>query len=179
MGYGIVKNLDIIRKTLQKIIKKGVDLWCNIDYITIMDTDITSMEWVTENFACKGSSCCNHSAPYNIVLLHNLQCISDSIGLPINMTSGFRCKKHNITVSKHSDSYHTRGIAGDIWVEGMSGPELAQWAAKRDVFYNGGIGIYHNRIHVDHRPNGPARWFGSKIDEKQQDEIIKSLEEYR
>lgn len=88
-------------------------------------------------------------------------------GLPVKVTSGCRCRKHNSTIPGHAkDSQHTYGRAADIKIKGtdgnwMSASALIHLAEMVPQFNKGGIGRYTNRIHVDIRSNGPARWGGA------------------
>ena len=106
-------------------------------------------------FACNGGGCCGHSSPMDRVFLEKLQDFRDIAGVPVKVTSGFRCNIHNKNINGAKNSYHTLGLASDIKcalpVERMV--EIAQ-----KVGFNG-IGIYSNRIHVDDR-QVPARWNG-------------------
>jgi uncharacterized protein YcbK (DUF882 family) len=55
-------------------------------------------------------------------------------------------------------SKHIQGIAADIIIEGLTPEEMYMAAQRIPEFKQGGIGLYHNRIHVDTRRDGPARW---------------------
>lgn len=122
------------------------------------------MEQLSDNFnrrefACKGSSCCGGSAPVDSKLVEALQELRDLAGEPIMITSGFRCLAHNSTIRGASQtSQHTVGRAADIVCGSLSPRELMELAEKVKWFKNGGIGLYRTFLHVDVRPNGPARW---------------------
>lgn len=49
-----------------------------------------------------------------------------AIGLPIRITSGYRCKELNDGVNGASNSAHTYGLAADINVPGMSALKVTQ-----------------------------------------------------
>jgi uncharacterized protein YcbK (DUF882 family) len=123
-----------------------------------MEDEKLSKNFHRSEFACKGENCCNHSAPVNMLLVKGLQAMRYGIQKPIIITSGFRCRKHNAEIAGAEDSTHTIGDAADIKAEGYTGPQLADLAECVDAFKNGGIGIYPDRIHVDVRQDGPARW---------------------
>lgn len=79
------------------------------------------------------------------------------------MTSGFRTRQHNAAVGGASNSYHTRCMAADFFIPGVSKRELIDFAAQLDIV--GGLGCYPGRnfIHVDvrQRPRGyrqPVTW---------------------
>lgn len=62
-------------------------------------------------FACKCG--CN----LNIIddrVIDMCQAIRNGIGLPITISSGTRCAKHNNKVGGVANSYHTQGLAADL-----------------------------------------------------------------
>jgi hypothetical protein len=95
-----------------------------------------------------------------------LQEFRDLAGRPVYITGGYRCKANNDAVGGATNSRHLHGDAADCRILGANLLEMQALAMKVDAFYNGGIGIYpdQNRLHVDTRPSGPARWgvIGSK-----------------
>ena len=108
-------------------------------------------------FACKGENCCGGSAPATTELVAALQRLRDLIDRPIEITSGFRCNRHNAGIGGAPGSYHSLGMAADIFCRGMPPEELAEAAEQIDAFRCGGIGIYRAWVHVDTR-DGRARW---------------------
>jgi zinc D-Ala-D-Ala carboxypeptidase len=76
----------------------------------------------------------------------------------ITISSGFRCKPHNEEIGGIRDSLHSRGMAADIVVRGLTPTEVAAVAKQVTVFRDGGIGVYKGWVHVDVRRDGPARW---------------------
>lgn len=105
---------------------------------------------ITENFKEKEFACkCCGKIKYDIKLVAKLECIRAAIGnVPIIVTSGYRCEKHNAKVGGAKKSYHLKGQAVDITIRDMSKfPELLRIA--KNVNANGGVGIYPNFIHLD------------------------------
>jgi len=106
-------------------------------------------------FACKGVGCCGGAAPVDPRLIVLLRDIRDAVGVPVTVTSGFRCPTHNATVpGAEPDSYHTRGMAADIKARGVSLTSLLLTA--RSVIRLHGFGwTYANAaqgiVHVDCR----------------------------
>jgi zinc D-Ala-D-Ala carboxypeptidase len=97
-------------------------------------------------------------------LANRLQVVRDTIGKPIQITSGYRSASHNLKVGGEPNSYHTKGMAADIVIRGMSPTQI-----EKALFnWTGGLGIYTNVadfVHVDIRmsPKGEAikaRWRG-------------------
>lgn len=111
-------------------------------------------------FACK---CCGavivSSDLYDLV--GRLQAVRNAIGRPIRVTSGYRCREHDARVgtsSKPGAGPHTKGIAADIVVDGMSADDLAKYCI--DAGFTG-VGVYHKKgfVHVDVRSSVPAIWY--------------------
>jgi uncharacterized protein YcbK (DUF882 family) len=73
---------------------------------------------------------------------------------PIRITSGYRNNAHNRRVGGAYNSYHTKGLAADITVEGMTAAEVQK--ILKD--WNGGLGSYTTWTHVDIGPK--RRWKG-------------------
>lgn len=119
-------------------------------------------------FACKGSGCCS-TVKIDSELVAILQKIRDNFGKPLYINSAYRCAKHNAAVGGSSGSYHTKGMAADIRVEGVAPTEVAKFAESIGVK---GIGLYSNFVHVDTRTSkffwygheqSPRSTFGGKV----------------
>jgi uncharacterized protein YcbK (DUF882 family) len=120
--------------------------------------DLTK-DFSRNEFACKGTNCCGGSAPVHPALVWGLQELRDKAGVPLTLSSGFRCVRHNERVGGERQSQHTLGLAADVLVpEGWSAERLAELAESVQVFHEGGIGIYPTWVHVDARTTGKARW---------------------
>lgn len=111
-------------------------------------------------FACKGKHCCGHSAPILPELVLGLQELRDRMGVPLVISSGFRCRTHNKAVSRTADSQHCLGTAADVACpRGFTPKHLAEQAELIPAFRDGGIGIYPEDrfVHVDVR-GSRVRW---------------------
>ena len=118
-----------------------------------------SKNFSRSEFACKGTNCCGHSAPVHPELISALQDLRDQLNLPLSITSGFRCNRHNESVGGAVQSFHTLGMAADVSCpDGMTAEDLAQTAETIPAFQQGGIGIYPSWVHLDVRTTGKARW---------------------
>ena len=72
---------------------------------------------------------------------------------PIKINSGYRTKEHNAEVGGVRTSFHLRGMAADIEVDGIT-PKQVQNKLKD---WNGGMGCYTTFTHLDTRLY-KARW---------------------
>jgi len=114
-----------------------------------------SKNFSRHEFACR---CCDR-AEINQRLVDALQELRDLAGLPVRVTSGYRCPEHNRAIGGATRSQHLLGTAADISVRGMTSAEMYRLAEDVEAFRNGGIGVYPDKgfIHVDVR-DGRARW---------------------
>lgn len=123
-----------------------------------------SDEQLTKNFrrsefACQGENCCDRSAPISLELVDNLQLLRDLVGVSLTISGPFRCRKHNKSVGGAPNSLHCLGLAVDVMVpKGLTADQFYRIAEAIPAFARGGIGVYSNRLHLDIRRNGPARW---------------------
>lgn len=92
----------------------------------------------------------------NIKLLASrLQVLRDLLEKPITIMSGYRSDAHNQKIGGVAGSYHVKGMAADIEIEGMPPSEVQQFL----VNWSGGLGSYNHHTHLDIRPV-KARWKG-------------------
>lgn len=116
----------------------------------IMDT--SSNEKVGQHFKVKEFACQDGS---QVVFIDDYLCIildilRNKLGKPIIVTSGYRTPWWNAKCNGAKYSYHMRGMAADIKVNGMSAKELAK---KLDEIVPNGCGIivYSSWVHFDVR----------------------------
>jgi uncharacterized protein YcbK (DUF882 family) len=124
------------------------------------------MAKLTTNFKLQEfNSKCGRPIPNNVLpniieLAKNLQVLRDALGKSITITSGYRSPEHNAKVKGAKNSQHVKGTAADIKVKGMTPKEVAlviEGLIESGKMKQGGIGIYPNWVHYDHR-NVKARW---------------------
>lgn len=85
-------------------------------------------------------------------LAQNLQILRDYIGYPIYVTSGYRSIAHNKAVGGVKGSYHTKGMASDIYVKEYTSKALAEmieYLIKEGKMKEGGLGVYDSFVHYD------------------------------
>lgn len=121
-----------------------------------------SLNFTTAELNCKCGCKTPAAIAENLVrLADELEKLRKLIGLPIQITSGYRCEEWNRLCGGAPESQHTQGLAADIWVRGRTPGQVkkaAEFACT--AFRLGGIGLYRGWVHVDMRANGPARWKG-------------------
>ncbi len=85
---------------------------------------------------------CNKAAPNGMDdnLLNTLEWLRQEIGIPIQVTSGYRCPYWNTAVGGVPNSYHKKGMAVDIRPLGMNYEKFYKKCLKR--FGKGGVGHY-------------------------------------
>lgn len=112
---------------------------------------MTSPHFTSAELACQccGENDCKQS------LLDALELLRAAVGVPIIVDDAYRCAKHNGSVGGVLNSYHTRGMAADIKITGMTPKQMYHAALQVPQF--GGIGVAQRYIHVDVRPV-IARW---------------------
>lgn len=97
-------------------------------------------------------------------LVEILQMIRDHWpGHAVHITSGYRCPAYNRSVSRATGSYHSKGMAADITVDGVVPREVAKYAESIGVL---GIGLYETQadgffVHVDTRTY-KSFWYGQE-----------------
>ena len=92
----------------------------------------------------------------DLLLVQHLETIRQHFGKPVTVNSGYRTPAHNAAVGGVKDSYHVKGMAADICVQGVKSKDVAQYAESLKI---GGIGWYEksNFVHIDTR-SGCVRW---------------------
>jgi hypothetical protein len=94
-------------------------------------------------------------------LIEYLQKIRDHFGKTITITSAYRCPSYNKRIGGTTGSYHSRGQAVDIVVNGVKPAEVAKYAESIGIK---GIGLYESSkdgffVHIDTRAV-KSFWYG-------------------
>ena len=113
-----------------------------------------------KEFDCHGQGCCSTTI-IDEKLVEYVQQIRDHFGKPVTITSSYRCEVHNRRVGGATKSYHMRGQAADIVVQGVSSREVAKYAESIGIL---GIGLYETSkdgyfTHIDTRTT-KSFWYG-------------------
>ncbi|MGB2335684.1 MAG: D-Ala-D-Ala carboxypeptidase family metallohydrolase [Alcanivorax sp.] len=105
-------------------------------------------------FACKCG--CGYDT-VDAELLRVLEDVREQFNEPITITSGCRCKRHNVDVGGAFNSQHLYGRAADITVADTMPAAVARFA---HVMVVPGIGEYNSFTHLDTRSGDHERWSG-------------------
>lgn len=100
-----------------------------------------------KEFACKDGSPVVFIDKY---LVGVLEILRTKIEKPVIITSGYRTPQRNKEVGGAKYSYHMRGQAVDIKVDGMSAKEIAN-KLNEIVPDSYGIIVYNTWVHIDRR----------------------------
>lgn len=110
-----------------------------------------SAHFTDAELACK---CCKANLCTDM-LVNALETLRADLGVPVIVTSGYRCPDHNKAVGGEPNSQHVRGMAADVTVKGMTPDEVYEVARKIPAF--GGFGLASTFLHLDVRTT-VARW---------------------
>ncbi len=116
------------------------------------------------NFTVKEFQCHDGSDTVLVdgALVTLLQKIRDHFGKAVHITSAYRTAAWNKKQGGSSNSYHTKGMAADIQIIGVSPVEVALYAQSIGA---GGVGLYlysgGNFVHVDSR-TAKTRWIQAR-----------------
>lgn len=132
-----------------KTYKKGVKNKLSVNFNSI-------------EFDCHGVGCCKETK-IDEKLVEYLQKIREHFNKPIYISSAYRCATHNKNVGGATGSYHTKGQAADIYIDGVAPAEIAKYAESIGIL---GIGLYETAadgyfVHVDTRTT-KSFWYGQK-----------------
>jgi len=103
---------------------------------------------------------CHHCGQLKVEkrLLDALEELRSLAGKPIVVHDGYRCPAHNLEVGGVTDSEHTRGMAADVEIPGLTLQQMYDLALRVPAFVEGGIGAYDGGfLHVDVRMTC-SRW---------------------
>lgn len=113
-----------------------------------------SLHFSKKELACH---CCGDLKIENR-LIEALEQLRTLAGKEIVVHDGYRCPAHNQEVGGVSNSEHTRGMAADVVIPGLSLQQMFELALLVPTFLNGGIGAYDGTfLHLDIRDH-QARW---------------------
>ena len=116
---------------------------------------------LSEHFQVKEFKCNDGSDKIliDIDLVNKLEIIRQYFNRPTTIMSGYRTESYNKKVSSSKDSYHCKGMATDIKVDGVSPIAVALFCEFYLMANTGGIGLYKSQgfTHIDIREK-MSRW---------------------
>ncbi len=116
---------------------------------------------LSEHFQVKEFKCNDNSDKIliDIELVNKLEIIRKYFNRPTTIMSGYRTESYNKKVSSSKDSYHCKGMAADIKVDGVSPMAVALYCEFYLMANTGGIGLYKGQgfTHIDTREK-MTRW---------------------
>ncbi len=145
-----------------KYVKKGSNATMGVKTYQESSRVQLSKNFNSYEFRCGlGRSCSCSTILIDDKLIEYLQKIRDHFGKPITITSAYRCPSYNRSIGSSTGSYHSKGMAVDFVVEGVSPREVAKYAESIGIK---GIGLYETEddgffVHIDTRTT-KAFWYG-------------------
>lgn len=109
---------------------------------------ISSPHFTRAEFTCR---CGCGFAAVDKELLDLLEEVRRSFASPVVITSGCRCEAHNQAVGGAPGSYHVKGMAADIQVQGVR-PDTVYTYINRMYPDRYGLKLYETWVHLDVRP---------------------------
>jgi len=107
---------------------------------------------ITPNFKVKEFACKDGSDKILIdvnLVIDRLQKIREHFEKPVTVVSAYRTEAYNQKVGGASNSFHIKGQAFDISINGITPLKIAQYA---EILGINGIIQYNNFTHIDSRP---------------------------
>lgn len=93
---------------------------------------------------------CRHCGEVRVTpdLLSFLDAVREKVGMPMVVTSGYRCPEHNRAVGGAKNSLHMKGQAADI-VAGLGTVKRELILLHSGLEGVGGVGLYRTFVHLD------------------------------
>lgn len=108
-----------------------------------------------EDFMSKDGGDFTQEALDNIPLVaEQLDYISSHFGKKVEINSAFRTEAHNKRIGGEKNSYHLKGMAVDIWIDGVAPRVLKgqlEMMMNAGKILKGGVGLYDTFVHYDIR----------------------------
>lgn len=158
----LVESQDVVAETKQATVDERIAQLCE-QYGIQKETPKTATTAVAKETAKSGyfqrsEFACKCGCGTNRVkqeLIDTLNAVREELGVPVTVTSGTRCAKHNAAVGGVANSNHITGEAADIK---CSQSASTVWSAVRSLWSKGklpklaGLGRYDTFTHLDIAP---------------------------
>ena len=145
-----------------KYAKKGSNVTMGVKTYQESDRVQLSTNFNSYEFRCGlGSPCSCSTVLVDDKLVEYLQKIRDHFGKSVKITSAYRCPSYNKSIGGATGSYHSKGMAADISVSGVTPREVAKYAESIGIL---GVGLYETDkdghfVHIDTRTT-KSFWYG-------------------
>ena len=96
---------------------------------------------------CSDQNCVGKTMKPSDALLRKLVDIRARFGVPVTISSGIRCPKHNAAEGGVSNSYHLQGRAADINVRGYTAQQVLAYCSGLQLHYC--YAIDRSYVHID------------------------------
>ena len=110
--------------------------------------------------ACRGCApdapCRRDSLALDVAAMDTLQDLRRRYGQPLRVNSAYRCPFHNVRIGGAPHSYHKRGMAFDVSINGMTKLQRQDLATTAIDAGFTGFGFYGSFLHVD--IGRPRQW---------------------
>ena len=111
-----------------------------------------SKNFTSDEFKCP---CCD-GLEYNEAFINRLQVLRDIMSIPFIVTSGYRCRIYNDSLSNSAtNSRHLYGDAVDISSGGWDGRVKYKFVFEA-MKLGFSVGIFPTYFHIDQRPSDPV-----------------------
>jgi uncharacterized protein YcbK (DUF882 family) len=110
-----------------------------------------------KDFACKCPEC-KGAYKIHLGLVGALEQIAEHFKKRVKVLNAFWCEAHSEKLNRPRLSFHAKGKAAHIAIDGIPLPELFKFAEMVPELH--GVGFYpaENVVHVDTRPGDPVRF---------------------
>jgi uncharacterized protein YcbK (DUF882 family) len=127
--------------------------------ITLRINELHRKNGMTRNFKKHELSCpCCGECNMDDILLTRLQAFRDILGIPLTLTSAFRCESHNQSVGGGAKSQHLHGTAVDIRINDKDASVRHKMIQLAYALGFTGIGLGKNHFHLDTRSGTGKSW---------------------
>jgi len=115
-----------------------------------------------EELECHGKLCNCEFPGMHPDVMDMANDLREHFGLPVIVTSAFRCPEHNASVGGAKDSFHTKAMAMDVKISGVTPTDIYDYLNNKYP-RKYGLGLYRTFVHFDCRHEGWARKSGPDV----------------
>ena len=105
-----------------------------------------------KDFVCRCPECKGQEYKIHLGLIGALEMIAEHFKKKVEVLSGFWCESYYESLKKDKRSFHLKGKAAHIRIEGVSPAEIFKFAESIPELRGVGLYIKEGFVHVDTRP---------------------------